>query len=154
MTKLNLIMKTIDWQEMVATSHIDTVVAVRQLIEEKEYEEAQEALAELYRSMANAERRALNSQITRLMSHILKWRYQPDRRSTSWVRTIVNARQEIKALQDYMPSFNRKYIETIWEKNFESAVDAAKAEMNLSRKDKFQPAELNWDEVFDDEYLL
>ena len=147
-------MKTIDWQEMVATSHLDTIVAVRKLLEEKEYDEAQEALDELYQAMANAERRALNSQLIRLMVHILKWRYQPDRRSTSWVRTIVNARQEIKSLQEYMPSLNREYIETIWEKNFESATNAAKAEMNLSRKDKFEPAELTWDEVFDDEYLL
>ncbi|WP_020604434.1 DUF29 domain-containing protein [Spirosoma spitsbergense] len=147
-------MRTVDWQEMVATSHLDTIVAVRRLLEEKEYEEAQEALDELYQAMANAERRALNSQLIRLMVHILKWRYQPDRRSTSWVRTIVNARQEIKSLQEYMPSLNRKHIETIWQKNFELAIDAAKAEMNLSRKDKFEPAELDWEEVFDDEYLL
>ena len=147
-------MRTIDWQEMVATSHLDTIVAVRRLLEEKEYEEAQEALDELHQAMANAERRALNSQLIRLMIHILKWRYQPDRRSTSWVRTIVNARQEIKSLQEYMPSLNREHIEMIWQKNFESAVDAAKAEMNLSRKDKFEPAELIWEEVFDDEYLL
>ena len=147
-------MRTVDWQEMVATSHLDTIVAVRRLLEEKEYEEAQEALDELYQAMANAERRALNSQLIRLMVHILKWRYQPDRRSTSWVRTIVNARQEIKSLQEYMPSLNREYIEMIWQKNFEFAIDAAKAEMNLSRKDKFEPAELIWEEVFDYEYLL
>lgn len=147
-------MRTIDWQEMVATSHLDTIVAVRRLLEEKEYEEAREALDELHQAMANAERRALNSQLIRLMVHILKWRYQPDRRSTSWVRTIVNARQEIKSLQEYMPSLNREHIETIWQKNFELAIDAAKAEMNLSRKDKFEPAELIWEEVFDDEYLL
>jgi len=147
-------MKTIDWQEMVATSHLDTVGAIRRLLDEKEYEEAQEALDELYNAMANAERRALSSQLTRLMTHILKWRYQPDKRSTSWVRTIVNARQEIRSLQEYMPSLNQNYIETVWQRNFEAAVVAAKAEMNLSRKDKFEPAELTWDEVFDDEYLL
>lgn len=147
-------MKTIDWQEMVATSHLDTVIAIRRLLEEQEYNEAQEALDELYNAMANAERRSLNSQLTRLMIHILKWRYQPDKRSTSWVRTIINARQEIKSLQEYMPSFNKDYVGTVWQRNFEAALIAAKAEMNLSRKDKFEPMELTWDEVFDDEYLL
>ncbi|GAB2607099.1 DUF29 domain-containing protein [Spirosoma areae] len=147
-------MKTIDWQEMVATSHLDTVIAIRRLLEEQEYNEAQEALDELYNAMANAERRSLNSQLTRLMIHLLKWRYQPDKRSTSWVRTIINARQEIKSLQEYMPSFTKEYIETIWQRNFDAALIAAKAEMNLSRKDKFEPVELTWDEVFDDEYLL
>lgn len=147
-------MKTIDWQEMVATSHLDTVAAVRRLLEEKEYDEAQEALSELQNAMANAERRALSSQLTRLMMHILKWRYQADRRSTSWARTIVNARQEIRKLRQYMPSFTQEYIESIWEETFDDAIAEAKAEMNLSRKDKFEPAELTWDEVFDDEYLL
>ena len=104
--------------------------------------------------MVNAERRSLNSQLIRVMVHILKWRYQPDRRSTSWVRTIVSARQEIESLQEYMPSLNRAYIETIWQKNFDLAIIAAKAEMNLSRKDRFEPAELTWNEAFDDEYLL
>lgn len=147
-------MKTIDWQELVATSHLDTVVAVRKLLEEKEYEEAEEALYELENAMANAERRSLDSQLVRLMVHLLKWRYQPDKRSTSWVRTIVNARQEIKVLQEYMPSFTTDYIYKIWQKNFDAATSQAKAEMNLSRKDKFEPAELTWEEVFDDEYLL
>ena len=147
-------MKTIDWQELVATSHLDTVVAVRKLLEEKEYEEAEEALYELENAMANAERRSLDSQLVRLMVHLLKWRYQPDKRSTSWVRTIVNARQEIKVLQEYMPSFTTDYIYKIWQKNFDAATFQAKAEMNLSRKDKFEPAELTWEEVFDDEHLL
>ena len=147
-------MKTIDWQEMVATSHLETVVAVRKLLEEKEYNEAQEALDELYQAMANAERRALESQLTRLMMHVLKWRYQADKRSTSWVRTIINARREIRVLQKYMPSLTPEYVKSIWEETFNDAIAEAKAEMNLSRKDKFEPAELTWEEVFDDEYLL
>lgn len=147
-------MKTIDWQEMVATSHLDTVGAIRKLLEEKEFEEAQEALDELHQAMANAEKRALESQLTRLMMHILKWRYQADKRSTSWSRTIINARREIRSLQKYMPSFTRDYIERMWEETFDDAIAEAKAEMNLSRKDKFEPVELTWDEVFDDEYLL
>ena len=147
-------MKTIDWQEMVATSHLDTIVAVRKLLEQKEYDEAQEALDELQNAMANAERRAMGSQLTRLMMHILKWRYQADKRSTSWVRTIISARREIRDLRKYMPSFTQEYIESIWAETFEDAIAEAKAEMNLSRKDKFEPAALTWDEVFDDEYLL
>jgi len=147
-------MQTIDWQEMVATSHLDTIVAVRKLIEQKEYEEAQEALDELQNAMANAERRALGSQLTRLMMHILKWRYQADKRSTSWVRTIVNARREIRDLRKYTPSFTREYIEELWAESFMDAIEDAKTEMNLSRKDRFEPANLTWDEVFDDEYLL
>jgi hypothetical protein len=147
-------MQTIDWEDKVATSHLDTVSEVRRLIAEQEYEEALEALSVLYESMANSEKRALSSQLTRLMMHILKWRYQPDRRSVSWVYTIVNARQEIDSLREYNPSFSRTYIESIWERNFDKAITEAKAQMNMSRKDTFEPAALTWEQVFEDEYLL
>jgi len=144
----------VDWEELVTTSHLDTVGLIRQLVDEHNYEEAQEGLNELYEAMGRAERHALSSQLRRLMVHIFKWKYQPEKRSTSWVRTIVNARQEIRELQEYMPSLNREYIESVWLRNTSAAIEGAKAEMNLSRKDTFEPAELTWDEVFDDEYLL
>ncbi|GAB4031138.1 DUF29 domain-containing protein [Spirosoma gilvum] len=144
----------VDWEELVTTSHLDTVGLIRQLIDEHEYEEAKEGLNELYEAMGRAERHALNSQLRRLMVHILKWKYQPNKRSTSWVRSIVNARLEIRELQDYMPSLNQQYIESVWQHNINAAIEGAKAEMNLSRKDKFEPVELTWDEVFEDEYLL
>jgi hypothetical protein len=143
-----------DWQDLVITSHLDTVEVIRKLIEDKEYEEAMDGLDELYENMSNADKRALESQLVRLMVHILKWRYQPQKRSTSWVRTIVNARREIQKLQKYMPTLNRQFIETSWQESFGDATEEAKAEMNLSRKDKFEPAALTWQEVFEDEYLL
>lgn len=143
-----------DWQDLVITSHLDTVETIRKLIFDKEYEEAMEGLDELYENMSNADKRALESQLVRLMVHILKWRYQPQKRSTSWVRTIVNARREIQKLQKYMPSLNEQFIENSWQESFADATEEAKAEMNLSRKDKFEPAPLTWQEVFEDEYLL
>lgn len=144
----------VDWEELVVTSHLDTVGLIRKLVDEHDYEEAREGLIELYEAMGRAERHALNSQLRRLMLHILKWKYQPEKRSTSWVRSIVNARQEIKELQEYMPSLNQQYVESVWQHNSSAAIEGAKAEMNLSRKDKFEPVALTWEEVFDDEYLL
>lgn len=144
----------IDWEELIATSHPDTIIAIRKLLDDQEYEAAKTGLDELYENMANADKRALESQLRRLMVHVLKWRYQSAKRSVSWVLTIVNARQEISLLQEYMPSLNREFIESIWQKTLNKALEGAKAEMNLSRKDKFEPAELTWEAVFDDEYLL
>lgn len=53
-----------------------------------------------------------------------------------------------------MPSLNHDYVESVWQRTMSAAIEGAKAEMNLSRKDTFEPAELTWDEVFDAEYLL
>ncbi|GAB3931433.1 DUF29 domain-containing protein [Larkinella terrae] len=143
-----------DWQDLVSSSYPETVVTIRKMIEQSEYEEAMAGLDELEESMSKHEQRAVKSQLTRLMAHILKWRYQPDKRSTSWALTIANSRIEIEDSQETMPSLNTAFIQSIWEKCFDHAITLAKAEMNLSRKDKFEPAPLTWQEVFEDEYLL
>lgn len=143
-----------DWQDLVSSSYPETVSTIRKMIEQNEYEEALAGLDELEESMSKHEQRAVKSQLTRLMAHILKWRYQPDKRSTSWVRSIIGARIEIEESQEAMPSLNSTFIESIWPRCFDHAMTMAKAEMNLSRKDKFEPAPLTWQEVFEDEYLL
>lgn len=143
-----------NWSELVTTSHIETVEMVRRLVEDQEYEEAVVGLHELEENMSQQQRKALKSHLVRLMMHLLKWRYQPDKRSTSWTRTIVNARIEIRDAREAMPSLNEAFIESIWEKAFQDAIAQAKAEMNLSRKDIFEPAPLTWEEVFEDEYLV
>ena len=143
-----------NWSELVTTSHIETVEMVRRLVEDQEYEEAVAGLLELEENMSQLQRKALKSHLVRLMMHLLNWRYQPDKHSTSWTRTIVNARIEIRDAREVMPSLNEPFIESIWEKDFQDAIAQAKAEMNLSRKDIFEPASLTWEEVFEDEYLV
>jgi hypothetical protein len=63
-----------------------------------------ENLAEELDAMGRAERRALASQLERLMAHLLKWQYQPDRRSKSWQRSICDSRTQIDRLLDDSPS--------------------------------------------------
>lgn len=51
--------------------------------------------------MGKRERRALENHIRNLILHLLKWRYQPLQRSTSWRQSIRNGRIEIhKILRD------------------------------------------------------
>ncbi len=48
-----------------------------------------------------SERRGITSQLTRLLLHLLKWQYQPQRRSDSWLDSITDARLQIElALKD------------------------------------------------------
>jgi hypothetical protein len=144
----------IDWEEAVTTSYLGTVETIRQLMEEEDYEEAQHGLDQLYETMANRERRALHSQLVRLMAHILKWNLQPAKRSTSWVRSILDARREIGYLQRDMPSLSGKYILTIWEECFADALKEAKAEMGYGLRDVLEVPKLTWQQVFEDECLL
>ncbi len=144
----------VDWEDVVSTSHLEAVNQVKHLIEEHEYDEAVAGLNELYENMANSEKRALESQLIRLMSHILKWKYQSNKQSTSWVRSIVNARIEIERVQKFIPSLNNKYIQNIWNDCFLDAIRIAKAEMGISQKTQINILPLTWQEVFEDDYFL
>jgi uncharacterized protein DUF29 len=52
-----------------------------------------EHLAEEVEELRKTDRRAVRSQLRRLMSHLLKWQHQPRRRSNSWLETITDARR-------------------------------------------------------------
>jgi hypothetical protein len=60
-----------------------------------------EHLAEELEDLSKSERRAIASQLVRLLLHLLKWQYQPERRSDSWIDSITDARLQIElAIQD------------------------------------------------------
>lgn len=66
------------------------------------------------------------------MMHIIKWNLQPEKRSRSWLKNIFNARNEVEFAQEYNPSLNNNYIESIWEKAFSKAKKGAEIETGIS----------------------
>lgn len=63
-----------------------------------------EHLAEEIEDMAKRERRELRRRLARLIQHLLKWQFQPEKRSTSWQRTIAEQRDAISVLLQESPS--------------------------------------------------
>lgn len=55
-----------------------------------------EHLIEEVESLGKSERRGIASQLTRLLLHLLKWQYQPQRRSDSWLDSITDSRTQIE----------------------------------------------------------
>lgn len=139
-----------DWDWLAVSSHYQTAVAVQQLLKEGKSMEASEGLDALIEAMARTERHALKSQLVRLMAHVIKWKCQPEKRSSSWAVTINSARMEIEDFQEEMPILNRNYIESVWDKCFKSAMKQAVLEMGK----RCQLASLTWEEVFEDRYSL
>jgi hypothetical protein len=88
-------------------------------------------LAEEIESMGKSDRRALESQLTRLLVHLLKWEFQPRRRSASWRLSISNARMEIDLIVEDSPSLARKIPELVT-KAYSTAAKAASVEMGVS----------------------
>ncbi len=138
-----------NWGELAATSHYRTATAIADKLAEGNVDEASTGLQELIEAVARSERRALRSQLIRAMIHVLKWKTQPKRRSSGWALSIYDAREEITAIQEEVPSLTREAIEEMWEQCFAIAKRKAKVEMNQD----VTVEQLSWREVFEDEYF-
>ncbi|MFG3817961.1 DUF29 domain-containing protein [Limnothrix redekei] len=92
-----------------------------------------ENLLEEVESLGRSEKRALASQITRLYLHLLKWQFQPDRRSNSWVFSIRSARREIQQLLTDNPSLKPWLLSAI-EQVYPQAREQAFVETKLPLK--------------------
>ena len=138
------------WHELVFKSHYQATIAAKQFLEEGKVMEAGEILEDLIDAMGRSEKRAVKSQLIRLMKHIIKWQCQPEKRSPSWVITIRSARREIADSQEEIPSLNRDFLLSLWQQCFDNAWQDARDEMGKP------PAtvSLGWDEVFIQEYSL
>ena len=65
-----------------------------------------ESVAEEVESLGRSERHALESRLEKLVLHLLKWRYQPEKRvrGHSWADTIREQRRRLSRLLDQSPS--------------------------------------------------
>jgi hypothetical protein len=139
-----------DWQQLSSCSHYQTAVAVEEALKRGDTVEATAGIQELIDALARSDKRALRSQLTRLMAHIIKWKTQPKRRSRSWQASIATARLEIAEIQEETPSLNRDLIEQLWDRCFKAAKTEAEAEMDeIAKLNK-----VTWSEVFEKEYKL
>ena len=139
-----------NWQELSSASHYKTAMAVKNEIASGNLPEAVIGIEELIQALSRSEKRALKSQLIRLMLHIIKWRSQPERRSLSWVASIKDAREEIADIQEETPSLTDNVIKELWDKAFIIANRDAQAEMSK----KSAVAALSWQEVFEINYDL
>jgi hypothetical protein len=65
-------------------------------------------------TLGRSERNALWSHLRILLMHLLKWRYQPERRTRSWRGSITRARQHV-ARRLQQPSLRRELPDFITE---------------------------------------
>ena len=61
-------------------------------------------IAEEIESMGRSDRRELQSRLVVLTMHLLKWRFQPSARSSSWSGTIREQRLQIELIFEDSPS--------------------------------------------------
>ena len=83
-----------------------------------------ENLIEELEGLTKRDQRALGSQLKRIMAHLLKQRYQPQRASRSWPDSIQDGREEIADILEQSPSL-RNTLPDLMAKNYPRAVAQA-----------------------------
>ncbi len=84
-----------------------------------------EHIAEEIESMGKAEKRELVNRLTVLLLHLLKWQFQPVRRSNSWRATIRVQRLELSRHLRDNPSLKPKVPEAIADAHVTAVIQAA-----------------------------
>lgn len=84
-----------------------------------------ENLAEELESMGRSERHSVESQMHRLVFHLLKWRYQPRRQGSSWRLSIREARRQIQKRLRGSPSLKARLDEILAEEYPAARLDAS-----------------------------
>jgi hypothetical protein len=87
-------------------------------------------LAEYLSDMARRDRREVESRLTVLIAHVLKWAHQPNRRSRSWKATIIEQRHELESAVGR--GVLRNHAESVLAVAYNKAVERAAAETGLS----------------------
>ena len=89
-----------------------------------------EHIAQELESMGKRDRRQLRSRLQVLIMHLLKWQFQPDQQSQSWLATIDHQRDQIEALLLDSPSL-RGDLETALVTVYSKSVRDAHRETSL-----------------------
>ncbi|MGK7933639.1 MAG: DUF29 domain-containing protein [Microcystaceae cyanobacterium] len=89
------------------------------------------ALIEELQDMGNSEKNALESNLRILLMHLLKYRYQPHKRSNSWLFTIREHRKRLLKAFKKSPSLKR-YYETVLAECYQDGRELASDETGLS----------------------
>jgi hypothetical protein len=71
-------------------------------------------IAEEIEDVGKSEQRELASRMSVLLAHLLKWQFQPSRRSKSWEFTIRTQRKEVAYVLDEAPSLRGKFSDSAW----------------------------------------
>jgi len=106
-------------------------VETARLLRERRFEEIDiENLAEEVEALARSDKRELRSRLRVLIQHLLKWKWQPEKRSPGWRGTIRSQRNELSDLFQQSPSLQGAVSEAV-EEVYASAVGNASDDSGL-----------------------
>jgi len=111
-----------------------------------------ENLLEEFEAMGRSEKRAVYSNLKILLMHLLKYRYQPSRRSNSWRSTIIEHRQRLKKAFKESPSL-KPYLHDVFNESYQDGRELAASETGLDIEAFPDESPFSIAETLDSEYL-
>lgn len=109
-------------------------------------------LLEEIRDMGISQQNQLENRLVGLLMHLLKWKYQPQKRGNSWKMSIEYQRLGIKKVLKKNPSLKYQLTERLIEEYPSSVIKASKETKLI--KDCF-PKECEWNilQILDDKFF-
>jgi len=109
-------------------------------------------LIEEIESLGRKERQELRNRLGVLLGHLLKWQFQHDKRSNSWLGTIREQRVQIKLLLQDSPSL-KSYLNEVFLDAYELGLALAIRETQLGEKVFPEECIYTSEEVMSPEFL-
>ena len=108
-------------------------------------------IAEEIESMGKSQKRELINRLAVLLMHLLKWRYQPNRRGKSWRLTIRRQRLDLVDHFADNPSLKLQIAASMASAYQRGRIDAAQ-ETQLEPEDFPESCPWTYDEIIDDTF--
>ncbi|MEH2374572.1 DUF29 domain-containing protein [Nostoc sp.] len=109
-------------------------------------------LIEEIETLGRRERQELRNRLGVLLGHLLKWQFQPEKRSNSWLGTIREQRVQIKLLLQDSPSL-KPYLDEVFLTIYELGVALAIRETELGEQVFPEICPYTLDQTLDPEFL-
>lgn len=110
-----------------------------------------ENLIEEIETMGRSEKRELQSRLTILLVHLLKWEHEPARRGRSWQLTIEGQRANCFDVLEDNPSLKSK-LDAILSRSYSNTRIMACKETGIDKKDFPATCPWNYDRIMDNDY--
>lgn len=111
-----------------------------------------ENLIEEIQAMGRSDKREIKTRLIVLIMHLLKWKYQPKKQSTSWIATINEQRRQIKVVLKDSPSL-KPYIQNEMDDCYQDARKDAEKETKLSIKNFPIECPFTLEQILDPDYF-
>jgi DNA-binding protein len=127
-------------------------VHTAQLLRDKKMNEVDfDGIVEELEEMGISNKHAMISRLTLVISHLLKWQFQPNMRGHSWIYTIRAQRKKASYVLDDNPSLKSKLDEII-AKAYKVAIDEATDQTGLDEKTFPAECPYTFEQIMNDEF--